>query len=246
MAEPTGAAAGASVRRIAPSPRVILFDLDDTLCDYAGARASRLRLAFAADRHAAFARLPESVRERLLAEAMATGAHGVEHFPELLAMHGVADRAAAEAAMAWYRANRFHDLRLFPDAAATIQALRDGSGGPSRTIGVITNGPADVQRQKIDLLGIDSLADFVVISGEFGRAKPDPAIFHEALRVARASADDAVFIGDAPEFDIAGAQAAGIRSIWMNRARREWNASARAPDHVVSALVDLVALFGAG
>ena len=82
----------------------------------------------------------------------------------------------------------------------------------------------------------------MVISGEFGRAKPDPAIFHEALRLAAASPDEAVFIGDAPEFDIAGAQAAGIRSIWMNRAGQAWAGAARPPDREIAALSDLIPL----
>ncbi len=228
---------------LAPAPRVILFDLDDTLCDYAGARATRLRLAFAAERHPAFATLPSEARERLLAEAITTSSHGVDHFPELMGRYGIDDRAAAEAAAQWYRSNRYHGLRLFPDVIATVRALRHASVGP-RPIGIITNGPADVQRPKIELLGVESLVDFIVISGEFGAAKPDPAIFREALRLADASHEAAVFIGDSPEFDIAGAQAAGIRSIWMNRAGREWAATGPPPDGSVGALAELVAMLG--
>ena len=46
---------------------------------------------------------------------------------------------------------------------------------------MITNGPADVQSAKIDLLGLRPYFDFCLISGEFGFWKPDRQIFLEAL-----------------------------------------------------------------
>ena len=75
-----------------------------------------------------------------------------------------------------------------------------------RGVGLVTNGPADVQRDKIDLLGLWPEIDFAVISGEVGVEKPDPAIFREALRAGNATAADAIYIGDSPEFDMDGAR----------------------------------------
>ena len=49
-----------------------------------------------------------------------------------------------------------------------------------RSIGLVTNGPADVQRAKIDLLELWPHIDFAVISGEIGIEKPDAGIFAEA------------------------------------------------------------------
>jgi FMN hydrolase / 5-amino-6-(5-phospho-D-ribitylamino)uracil phosphatase len=241
--------AGRSTRRlggIGEAPRVVLFDLDDTLCDYASARALRLRLAFSAERHAAFGPTSDLARERLVADALATPSHGVDHFPELLCRHGIDDPMAAEAAMTWYRSHRYEGLRLFSDAEATIQALRQTDGFARRTIGVVTNGPADVQRSKIDLLGVGRFVDFVVISGEFGVAKPDPAIFQEALRLAAADPEEAVFVGDSPEFDIAGARAAGIRPIWLNRSARAWRDASPPPDHQIADLSELIGLLTGG
>lgn len=224
------------------APRVVLFDLDDTLCDYATARAIRLRLAFAAERHPAFGRLTDDRREQLIDAALALPSHGVDHFPDLLRRHGIDDPAAPAAAMAWYRTNRYHGLALFSDAVDVVQALRHSFAPGRRAIGVVTNGPADVQRPKIDLLGIEQLADFVLISGEFGRAKPEPAIFWEALRLAGAAPADAVFVGDSPEFDMAGARAAGIRAIWINRGDRAWALPEPPPERQIAALAELVEL----
>lgn len=238
-----------AIRPISPPPALLLFDLDDTLCDYAKARELRLRLAFSLDPGAADgdgARTDKLGRdlERMIADSLAVQPHGVDHFPELFRRHGVDDPAVPEAAMAWYRANRFHGLELFADAATTLAALRAGPapGGGPRRIGLVTNGPAEVQQDKIELLGVGAMVDFVVVSGLFGVWKPDPAIFAEALRLGGAGADEAVFVGDSAEHDMAGARAAGIRSIWVNRTGRDWEGPEPAPDHEVRDLSSLVRL----
>ena len=237
---------------IEPAPRALLFDLDDTLCDYASARDRRLRLAFSLDLAAADPSassgqaLDAAARDldRMVADSVAMHPHGADHFPELFRRHGVADPAVAEAAMAWYRANRFHSLVLFADAAASLAALR-----PGRRLGLVTNGPTDVQREKIALLGVEPLVDFVLVSEEFGAWKPDPAIFREALRLAGAEAAEAVFVGDSAEHDIAGARAAGIRAVWVNRGGRPWSHPDPPPEYEVpslSALVPLLGVVGSG
>jgi putative hydrolase of the HAD superfamily len=108
----------------------------------------------------------------------------------------------------------------------------------------VTNGPAEVQRAKAKLLQIADLVDFVLISEEFGSAKPEPEIFREALRRLRVSERDAIFVGDSLELDIAGAQGAGIRSVWVNRDRIPWEATAPAPSRMIHSLDELLALIG--
>ena len=216
---------------------LVLFDVDDTLCDYAGARALRLRRAFTRALATCKTRAgaePIDI-ERLIAESIAIHPHGTDHFPDLLRHYGVEDPDIVTGAREWYQANRFLGLQLFPDAVTTLRLAR----GNGRAIGLITNGPADVQRAKLDLLGLRAHVDFALISGDFGTAKPDPAIFHEALRLAGVRADHALFVGDSPEFDVAGARASGIRSVWVNRTGAPWDHAEPPPDHEVT---DLTAL----
>lgn len=217
---------------------LVLFDLDDTLCDYAAARSLRLRTALGA----ALIGLPVDL-DAVIAESIAIHPHGVDHFPELLTRHGLDRPEAALAAQAWYRANRFYGLSLFADALPTLVLAR--TGPPSRRVGLVTNGPTDVQRAKIDLLALHGYVDFAVISEEFGVAKPDPAIFREALRRGAALPERTVFVGDSPEFDIAGAHASGITAVWVNRTGRPWAHAGPAPDHEVTDLTALHALLRA-
>lgn len=230
-----------------PAPRLILFDLDDTLCDYAAARAGRLRHAFTMHLPNGAGSAADHLIRTMISDSNADSPHGADHFPELFARHGLPPTAAADAAD-WYRRHRYHGLELFAGVRSTLQALRtletaDGAA-VRRQIGIITNGPTQVQREKVHYLGIGPLVDFVVISGEFGVEKPDPSIYHEALRLGRAAAADSVFVGDNPGFDIMGAHNAGIRSVWMNRTSAPWPAHIPPPTREVSSLPDLIEVLG--
>lgn len=224
-----------------PNPlRLVLFDLDDTLCDYAGARFRRLEQAF----RRAFASaglVPPDDLAPLIAESIALHPHSTEHFPELLARYGIGDDAV-RMAREWYGGNRFHTLALFPDAVATLDAVRRLPG--VERIGMITNGPTEVQRRKIELLELEPHVDFILISEEFGCWKPDPAIFAEALRLGGAAADEAVFIGDSAEHDMTGAHAAGIAGIWINPSGLPWKLPCPAPAHAAASLAGVRNLLG--
>ena len=227
-----------------PIPGAILLDLDDTLCDYSTARDCRLRIALA-DASGLAIDAPEL--NDLIAASIAIQPHGADHFRDLLANHGYGRGDRIDAAISWYRANRFHGLELFPDSLRVLEQLRRGSGAAgARPIGIITNGPADVQRDKVALLNIRHLVDFVIISGEFGSSKPDPAIYAAALQKTGTAPEETVFVGDSAEHDIAGARAAGMRSVWINRHGAPWIGSDRAPDRQVRHIGEVPRLVGSG
>jgi putative hydrolase of the HAD superfamily len=235
------------VRHIDPLPQAVFFDLDDTLCDYSAAREARLRFAFSLARKGLAKEEDDHSLTTMIARSIEIHPHGADHFGELFAAFGLTESAAMRAAE-WYRHNRFHALELFPDATDVLRELRTTwsarSPGAGMPLGIITNGPAEVQQAKIELLGIKELVDFVLISGEFGRAKPDPAIFQEALRRASVAPEEAIFVGDSPEFDIAGARAANIPSIWVNPSRDPWPGPGPAPSFEIQSLSELPLLAG--
>ena len=235
-------------RPLDPRPKAVIFDLDDTLCDYATARETRLRRAFTLS--SCGNQSSEAIDlDRMVAESIEMHPHGADHFEELFARFGIADANAARAAADWYRKNRFHGLRLFPETEevfATVRnAVSDDDPKAARPIGIVTNGPTEVQLAKLELLGIDRLVDFVLVSEEFGVAKPEPEIFREALRLAGVEPEEAVFVGDSAEFDMAGARAAGIPTVWVNRHRRPWMGPGPRPTREIRTLADLPQLLGA-
>lgn len=62
--------------------------------------------------------------------------------------------------------------------------------------------------------GVDVAA--IVDSGAVGVAKPDPAIFQLALDWAGTAPDRAVHVGDAYQYDVRGARAAGIHPVLLD------------------------------
>jgi len=66
--------------------------------------------------------------------------------------------------------------------------------------------------------GLAPLLDGAVISAEAGVAKPDPAIFERALEIAGGiEPGHALHVGDSLEADVAGARAAGVEAVLVQR-----------------------------
>lgn len=78
----------------------------------------------------------------------------------------------------------------------------------------------------------------IIDSGAVGVAKPDPAIFHLALQAAGTTADRAVHVGDAYQYDVRGARAAGVRPILVDPLGLRDDADCER----VASLVDVAAL----
>jgi putative hydrolase of the HAD superfamily len=63
--------------------------------------------------------------------------------------------------------------------------------------------------------GIAPLFGVLVDSARVGYAKPDPRIFHHALRTLEVVPGDGVFVGDSLPRDMGGARALGMPHIWL-------------------------------
>jgi putative hydrolase of the HAD superfamily len=100
----------------------------------------------------------------------------------------------------------------YPEVPGVLAEL--GELGITRV--VVSNWDVSL-RDVLDRTGLSALVDGIVISAEVGVAKPDPAIFQRALAVAGARADEALHVGDTPEADVAGALAAGLRAVHLDR-----------------------------
>jgi HAD superfamily hydrolase (TIGR01549 family) len=196
-----------------PAPRLVLFDLDDTLCDHEASLRVRLRQAFTV----AFDGDPPDNLPEIIEQSIEYSVFGTDHFADILRPHGVARKEWIERAIESYVSDRFLGLELFDEAVPVVETLRERV-----QIGMITNGPSDIQRGKIERLGIGHLFPFILVSEEQGIWKPDPRIFQRAMELGEADPHETIYLGDNPEHDVGGAHAAGITSVWVNRFQRTW------------------------
>lgn len=82
-------------------------------------------------------------------------------------------------------------------------------------LAIITNGSSDLQRRKLTHFDLEHRVDWIVVSGELGIDKPDPAIFEHTLNLAGVEAPRAAHVGDSLTSDIAGAGRSGLLPIWV-------------------------------
>ncbi|MEV6699248.1 HAD family hydrolase [Streptomyces sp. NPDC051453] len=96
---------------------------------------------------------------------------------------------------------------------------------------IVTNGRTVQQEAKIRNTGLDQLVQGWVVSESIGHKKPEPEIFHAAAATVRLPLPGAWVIGDSPHADIAGAEALGLRSVWVTDGR-PWSQDSYQPTHV--------------
>ena len=90
-------------------------------------------------------------------------------------------------------------------------------------LGLVTDGDPAGQQAKLDALDLAPYFTTVVLSDELGRAhrKPDPLPFQVALRDLDVRPTRAIYIGDRPSKDVAGAAAAGLAAVRVRTG--EWH-----------------------
>jgi HAD superfamily hydrolase (TIGR02253 family) len=207
--------------------KAIFFDLDDTLLDthltYREALAetcsvaARRRAGLHAERlaevyHEVSAAMWRSFDLGQMKDSAAEVR--VRVWTEALRQLGIEDEAMVADLADHYGAGRQASYRLFPDVLSTLDRLHRRFH-----LGIITNGMTEIQRNKIQRLGIEPYFDTVLISQEVGCLKPDPRIFELALARVPCRPEEAVMIGDSPDRDVAGARAVGMHALWVRTGR---------------------------
>ncbi len=142
---------------------------------------------------------------------------------------------AAELADAFPRLRRDMHV-LYPDSIKALVQCRQ-----RHSLGLLTNGAADLQRRKLEGAGLAGYFDQVLISGEIGIAKPDRRVFEMLLTRMKSRPEHALMIGDSIRKDILGAQEAGIRAVWLNRSGKVHDPSV-VPDWEISTLEELASI----
>jgi HAD superfamily hydrolase (TIGR01509 family) len=120
---------------------------------------------------------------------------------------GLGHEVEADAMMAAIR------FRAAPDARPALGRLR------ARGLKLVCVSNWDYELAEVlDRVGVGKLLDGVVTSAGTGARKPDPAIFRAGLELAGCEPAEALHVGDTAGEDVAGARAAGIRALLLDRA----------------------------
>lgn len=121
---------------------------------------------------------------------------------------------------------------------AAIASLRKLHG--KYKLGIVSNFaiPECVTRL-LDEHGLIELFDVIIVSGAVNKRKPSPEIYKKALDTLRVRAQNAVFVGDTADADIAGPKSIGMRTVYIERRAQEIPKDA-CPDQTIKTMSDLL------
>ena len=236
--------------------RAVLFDMDDTLIDWSGAQGDitsietrHLRNVYhylARQNHPLppFPLFFEQFRTTMFAvwaEAKKdwTGVSFVGVLRTLFACCGLNVAAIdMEAVLRAYDWGVIPGVVPFADAASVLASLKNDG----YKTGLITNSMQPIWMREIELsaFGILDYLDARLTSGDVGYMKPHPVIYQRALELLDVAAEAAVFVGDRPENDIAGANQVGLTSVLMAPPHLNRDLNGVQPNFTISKLEELL------
>ena len=229
-------------------PRALCFDLDDTLLETGslGRAIERVCAVLAAENASldasrllqangeAWDTLWPEVEESWTLGRLDTASLGFEAWSRTLRACDCddPDLVARARDLAWeYQRD---GMRVFDDVMGLLDSLRH-----RYPMALITNGAADLQREKLRRVVLEPYFSTIVISGEVGCRKPDAAAFHLATESLGVRPEAAWHIGDNPLNDVEGAKVSGLASVWLNRRHAEWPEGLQLPDYEIASLAEL-------
>lgn len=204
-----------------PTPRAVLFDMTGTLHPQAHvATAAIAATGMLLERHPEVA--PDTIGPLLerelrtqFREHMAQGFYLLRDL--LAAGHRIAWREAgvelADDELA-VMLDRFEStfvsaVQPYPSAFSVLDAVR----GAGIATAIVSVNDEQLLQDAVDACGFRHLFDLVLSSEAARSCKPEPGMFLQALAALGVPAADAVFVGDMPDLDIAGAKRVGMRTV---------------------------------
>ncbi|WP_248909225.1 HAD family hydrolase [Halocatena marina] len=189
----------------------VLFDLDETICEHPRSGEDRLNAAF----------------ERADIEPFFDTADIRRWLPKINEDNDLEFRRALFRAIAREKQRDLHIASDLVDAYREPDPTRvqflPGAKQVLETfasdyrLGLVTNGPRETQQLKLDALDITDAFDTTIFSEPGRPVKPDTEPFERALTLLDASPQTSVHVGNSIRSDVAGANAAGLHSVWVPR-----------------------------
>lgn len=224
--------------------KALIFDVDDTLYDQIQPfeRALERHIEVAREQIAplylSFRRYADEVFEATAIGKMSLKDGHIYRMKHALADFGyqVSDATALAIQIDYdYFQGQIELSPVFPEIFSWCQAQ-------GIAMGIITNGPYRHQLRKIRTMGLVNWFELehVLISGQVGITKPNPAIFQLMEERLGMSGEDICYLGDSFENDVVGAKAANWKAIWFNHRKRVEPIAPYQADRVVTAWDELV------
>ncbi len=134
----------------------------------------------------------------------------------------------------YYLLQQYNQLDPFPDVLGALRTLHDAG----YTLSVCSNGNPAMLDPLLDSTGLRPLLHHVVSVDEIHTYKPAPRVYQHTAQRLGVKIGQVLLVSSNP-FDIIGAQAAGMRAAWINRAHSRFDRLGPLPELTVETLSEL-------
>lgn len=184
--------------------KAVVFDLDDTLYG----EKEYIRSGY----HAIAGVLTQVTEvEVKLWRLFNEGASAID---ELLKQEGIMSAELKQECLTAYRFQK-PDIRLYNGVSEMLTGLRIRG----YRIGIITDGRPEGQKAKIEALGLEALADSIIVTDELGGIefrKPNPKAFQLMADKLDVRFSEMCYVGDNMQKDFGTPECLGMRPIWFH------------------------------
>lgn len=191
--------------------RAIFFDLDNTLYDQ-GLYFSSAYTAIARYLEKNYSFPSAYIFSMLKALLREKGSMYSRLFDDLLKSIGHREENLVRVLVELFHNAPVSTLVLYEDAEIVLPRL-----ARTFSLGIITNGHAEMQRRKVTALGLGELLPFQVYTAAIEHPKPSMQCYKYALEMASVNPHESLYVGDNPYVDFTGAKQIGMRTIRLMR-----------------------------
>jgi HAD superfamily hydrolase (TIGR01549 family) len=203
--------------------RLVIFDLDDTLIDFATTRRTAYdRMGELLDREGidsvgfldACVQVDRPLFMQFERGLLTREEYRLRRFSDPFGLIGLEPPAELVRRLNKLFMDVVNDTPvLYPDVRPVLRALRELGIATA----ILTNGPSDGQRRKLKATGLYEWVEHVAIGEETGFSKPLEQAFHAVVDRFSLPRPHATMVGDHPELDYDGARRAGLEALLLDR-----------------------------
>jgi HAD superfamily hydrolase (TIGR01549 family) len=119
-----------------------------------------------------------------------------------------------EEASEYYWQIIYHNIKPYFDLMYVIPKL-----AKNYKLFILTDELLEIQRKKLDRLGLKNFFVKVISSDQIGETKPSQKLFNYALNMVGELPSDVIIVGDNPSKDIRGGNSIGMHTAWLKRGK---------------------------
>jgi putative hydrolase of the HAD superfamily len=134
-----------------------------------------------------------------------------------------------------YRGVSRNRLQLYPDVKRVLNELQ-----MKYRLALISDAQSCYALPEIQAVGLENYFESIVISSRYGFRKPDPRLFQKTLDNMQLTSSEVIWVGNDMFRDIYGAQALGIKNIYIDSNQGAKSYKDVTPDYRIQQFADVL------